>query len=68
MKDILTTSLAYTPLKDAQAYMGKAGERGKLHDIFDTVMALNLENGAADNKLESNQQIDSSVINKLAAQ
>jgi hypothetical protein len=31
-------------------------------------MALNLENGAADNKLDSNQQIDNSVINKLAAQ
>jgi NitT/TauT family transport system substrate-binding protein len=68
VKDILTTSLAYTPLKDALAYMGKAGERGKLHDIFDTVMALNLENGAADNKLDSNQQIDNSVINKLAPQ
>jgi NitT/TauT family transport system substrate-binding protein len=48
--------------------MGKAGERGKLHDIFDTVMALNLENGAADNKLDSNQQIDNSVISKLAPQ
>jgi hypothetical protein len=48
--------------------MCKAVERGKLHDIFDTFMALNLENGAADNKLDSNQQIDNSVINKLAPQ
>jgi hypothetical protein len=31
-------------------------------------MALNLENGAADNKLDSNQQIDNSVISKLAPQ
>ena len=46
--------------------MGKAGEKGKLHDIFDTVMALNLENGAADNNSKSNQQIDNSVINTLA--
>jgi NitT/TauT family transport system substrate-binding protein len=68
VKDILTTSLAYTSLNDALAYMGKASERGKLHDIFDTVMTLNLENGAADNKLDSNQQIDNSVINQLAAQ
>jgi NitT/TauT family transport system substrate-binding protein len=68
VKDILTTSLAYTSLSDALAYMGKAGERGKLHDIFDTVMTLNLENGAADNKLDSNQQIDNSVINQLAPQ
>lgn len=67
VKDILTTSLAYTSLGDAAAYMGKTGGRGKLHDIFDTVMALNLENGAADNKLDSNQQIDNSVINGIAA-
>lgn len=65
VKEILDTSLAYTPLADAQAYLGKAGERGKLHDIFDTVMELNLENGAADNKLDSNQQIDNSVINTV---
>jgi NitT/TauT family transport system substrate-binding protein len=65
--DILTTSLAYTSLADTEAYLGKKGERGKLHDIFDTVMTLNLENGAADNKLDSNTQIDNSVINGIAA-
>ena len=65
--EILATSLAYTPLKGALAYVGKTGERGKLHDIFDTVMALNLENGAADNKLDSNQQIDNAMINSIAA-
>lgn len=66
-KEVLNTSLAYTPLSEAIGYMGKPGQRGKLHDIFDTVMSLNLENGAADNKLDSNQQIDSSVINQLTA-
>jgi NitT/TauT family transport system substrate-binding protein len=65
VKDILATSLAYTPLADAASYLGKPGQRGKLHDIFDTVMQLNLENGAADNKLDANQQIDNSVINTL---
>lgn len=68
VKEILATSLAYTSLADTAAYMGKTGERGKLHDIFDQVMALNIENGAAENKLDSNQQIDNSVINGLAAQ
>ena len=53
VKEILATSLAYIPLAEAQAYMGKTGERGKLHDIFDTVMQLNLENGAAENKLDA---------------
>lgn len=67
VKDIIATSLSYTSLGDAADYMGKTGGRGKLHDIFDTVMALNLDNGAADNKLDSNQQIDSTVINTLAA-
>lgn len=65
VKEIIATSLAYTTLGDALAYLGKPGERGKLHDIFDTVMELNLENGAADNKLDSNQQIDSSAINTV---
>lgn len=65
VKDILATSLAYTSLPEAQAYLGKPGERGKLHDIFDTVMQLNLENGAADNKLDSNQQIDNATINTV---
>src|SRR5688572_18457804 len=67
VKEILNTSLAYTPLSEAQAYMGKPGEKGKLHEIFDTVMTLNLENGAADNDLVADQQIDNSVINKLGA-
>ncbi len=67
VKEILATSLAYTSLEDTAAYMGKTGERGKLHDIFDTVMALNLDNKAADNQLDSNQQIDNSVINSIAS-
>ena len=65
--DILTTSLAYTTLEDAKAYLGKPGGKGTLHDIFDTVMQLNLENGAADNKLDASQQIDSAVINTISA-
>ncbi len=67
VKEIIATSLAYTPLEEAKAYLGKAAERGKLHDIFDTVMQLNLENGAAENKLDSNQQIDNAVINTVGA-
>ena len=67
VKDILTTSLAYTSREDAAAYLGKPGGRGTLHDIFDTVMTLNIDNGAADNKLDSNTQIDNSVINSIAA-
>lgn len=67
VKEIIASSLAYTPVEEALAYMGKTGERGNLHDIFDTVMQLNLENGAADVQLDSNAQIDNSVINVLVA-
>ena len=66
VKEILATSLAYTSREEAAAYLGKAGARGTLHDIFDTVMTLNIDNGAADNKLDSNLQIDNSVINSIA--
>jgi NitT/TauT family transport system substrate-binding protein len=65
--DILTTSLAYTTLDDAKAYLGKPGGKGTLHDIFGIVMQLNLENGAADNKLDASQQIDNAVINTISA-
>jgi NitT/TauT family transport system substrate-binding protein len=58
-------NLVYTPYEQAVEYMGSNGQRGKLHDLFDTVMQLNLENGAADAKLDSNQQIDNSVITDL---
>lgn len=63
--DILNTSLAYISLEEAKAYLGKPGERGKLHEAFDTVMQLNLENGAADNKLDASQQIDNATINAV---
>lgn len=65
IEEILATSVAYTTYEDAMAYMGKTGETGTLHQIFDTVMALNLENGAADNKLVATQQINNTVINNL---
>ena len=63
--EILNTSIAYIPLDEAKTYLGKPGERGKLHDTFDTIMQLNLENGAADNKLDSNQQIDNATVNAV---
>lgn len=63
--ETVLTNLAYTPYEDAVNFLGTGGKRGKLHDVFDQVMQLNLENGAADHKLDSNQQIDNSVITDL---
>jgi NitT/TauT family transport system substrate-binding protein len=58
-------NLAYTPYEEAVDYLGTGGKRGRMHDLFDEVMALNLENGAADVKLDSNQQIDNSIVTDL---
>ena len=43
-------------------YIGTPGKPGKLYEIFDTVMQLNLENGAAETKLDPAQQIDQSLL------
>jgi NitT/TauT family transport system substrate-binding protein len=63
--DIVKGSLAYTTLAEAKDYMGAPGKPGKLNEIFDTLMTLNLENGAADNKLVATEQMDNSVIATL---
>jgi NitT/TauT family transport system substrate-binding protein len=64
-KETIDSALKYTNLAEAKGYLGKPGAPGKLYEIFDTVMGLNLDNGAADNKLKADTQIDSSVISKL---
>ncbi len=62
VKEVIDTSLLYTPLEEAKALIGAPGKPGGLHGIFDTVMQLNLENGAADTKLPAAGQIDPSVM------
>jgi NitT/TauT family transport system substrate-binding protein len=65
VEEILAGGVVYTTYEDALTYMGPPGGTGKLHEIFDTIMQLNLENGAADNRLVATQQIDNSVIQNL---
>jgi NitT/TauT family transport system substrate-binding protein len=55
-------TLSYTPLDWAAAALGKPGAPGTLYGVFDQVMALNLENGAASTKLDAATSIDNSVI------
>ncbi|PYB72600.1 ABC transporter substrate-binding protein [Rhizobium wuzhouense] len=64
---VVSGSLAYTDLATAKGYMGTDGKLGKLGDIFDTLMDLNLENGAADTKLVAADQIDNSIISTVGA-
>ena len=44
------------------AYFGKPDAPGSLFKIFEEVMQLNLENGAADHDLKAAQQIDNSIV------
>ncbi len=62
---VVESSLSYTSLAESKVYMGADGKLGTLGAIFDTVMALNLENGAADNKLVASEQIDNSIISTV---
>ena len=55
-------SLEYTGFKTTSEYFGKPGTPGSLFKVFDEVMPLNLENGAADTALKSADHIDSSVV------
>ncbi len=66
VKTILDTSLVYTNLAEASAYIGAPGKPGSLYAIFATVMDLNLENGAADTRLDAAQQIDPSIMAAIA--
>jgi NitT/TauT family transport system substrate-binding protein len=58
-------SLEYTDLKQTASYLGKQGAPGSLYQVFDEVMALNLENGAAENRLKSAEHIDSSILGSI---
>jgi NitT/TauT family transport system substrate-binding protein len=66
VKKILDTTLVYTDLAGASAYVGAPGKPGSLYGIFATVMDLNLENGAANTKLDATRQIDPSIMAAIA--
>jgi NitT/TauT family transport system substrate-binding protein len=63
--EIIDTSLAYTSYEEAVEFLGSGGKPGKLHPLFDQVMKLNLDYGAAETKLDAATQIDNSVVTGL---
>ncbi|MBY6262766.1 myristoyl transferase [Azospirillum sp. 412522] len=67
VKEVIDTSLLYTPLDEVKALIGAPGKPGGFYEVFDTVMQLNIENGAADAKLPAAGQIDPSVIAGVTA-
>lgn len=66
VKEIFDTSLQFTDKAAAAAMIGTAEKPGKLYEIFDTVMQLNLDYKSADVKLDARQQIDPSVMTAIA--
>ena len=58
-------SLVYTDYAQTAKFFGTADKPGSLYSVFDTVMGLNLENGAADNKLDAKTSITSSVMESI---
>lgn len=60
--EIIDSSLAYTTYEEAATFIGTEAAPGTLYPLFDEVMKLNLDYGAADVKLEAAQQIDPSVV------
>lgn len=63
--EIIDTSLKYTTYEETAEFLGTGGKPGKLHPLFDDVMKLNMDFGAAEAKLEASQQIDNSVVTGL---
>ena len=63
--EIVETSLGYTTYEDAVDFLGTDGETGKLHGVFDEVMQLNIDYGAADTVLDPSEEIDNSLLTGL---
>ncbi len=63
--EIIDTSLRYTTYEEAVEFLGTGGKPGKLHPLFDQIMKLNLDFGAAEVKLDAAQQIDNSLVSGL---
>lgn len=63
--EIIDSSLAYTSFEDALEFLGDGAAPGRLHGVFDAVMALNLEFGAADTALVAAEEIDATLLQGL---
>lgn len=63
--EIIETSMAYTSYEEAVEFLGTDGGAGKLHPVFDEVMQLNIDYGAADTALSAEDEIDNSLLTGL---
>jgi NitT/TauT family transport system substrate-binding protein len=65
-KDSIDGSLTYTSLKTARAYFGSTAKPGSLYGTFDTLMKLNLSNGASDHTLSAAASFDGSALESIS--
>ena len=63
--EIIDTSLRYTTYEEAVEFLGTSGKPGKLHPLFDQIMKLNIDFGAAETKLDAAQQINNALVTDL---
>lgn len=63
--EIIETSMAYTTYEEAVEFLGTGGEPGRLHAVFDEVMELNIDYGAADTVLDASEEIDNALLTGL---
>jgi NitT/TauT family transport system substrate-binding protein len=59
-------SLSYTSLDTAKNYFGATEKQGSLYRTFDTLMKLNLANGASDHTLSATNSFDSSALQSIS--
>ncbi|MGQ7933034.1 ABC transporter substrate-binding protein [Paraburkholderia sp. D1E] len=60
-------SLSYTSLDTAKHYLGATDKPGSIYKTFDTLMKLNLANGASDHTLSAAGSFDGSLLQSISA-
>jgi NitT/TauT family transport system substrate-binding protein len=66
-KATIVGSLEYTDFARTSAYFGTKAKPGPVYGVFDQVMSLNLENGAADHRLTANKAIEPDALRSITA-
>ena len=65
-KSSIEGRMVYTGLASSQKMLGSPEAPGILYEVYDTMIQLNLENGAANHKLTARHSIDSALIASLS--
>jgi len=64
-QESLDVGVEYTSYEKAVELFGKPGQRGKIHEVFDTLMDIALEHDLNDVKLSADKSIDNTLLHDL---